>query len=158
MYGVYHNNLQFVLFHINSYKYTLGTEKRFIIEDDSGKAYILSSFSGTEQNGTWMTGISSKLKLRVDSKNDEDLELVLNYRAVGAEQRIAVKVNDELVEEYTAKGKETKTAQIPRKLIDENDIIIDIDHPDACSPESLGQGKDNRVLSLCLYSICINKQ
>ncbi len=136
------------------YPYELGTELSFM-EEDTASAYCIYGFSENEGTHTWTNGTSAAMAFRFDEDFDS-LELSLDYGTFDGEQRVIIYANDNIVANYVANGSEMKSLIIPKEFIEDGNLTLRFEFPEARSPKSLDQSEDARVLALGMHKISIS--
>jgi hypothetical protein len=96
---------------------------------------------------------------------DTDLVLELQFLPYIREekqprQRISVSVNGILVSEWveTVRKAQKRAIRIPARAVDNRELNIVFDLPDAASPRSLGLGADRKLLGIGLRSVQLSPQ
>lgn len=140
-----------------SYHYPLGKEIAFrdvaTIEND-----LLEGVNEIEDWGRWSQGNECVLHLKIDN-TDRDLMLEMDYVIFNEKQRIQLFVNDTILTEYEENGdRVVRKIVIPNTYIDNGNLEIKFELPDACSPLSIGKGGDSRILALGFVSLKISAE
>lgn len=124
---------------------------------------LVSGWSTPESWGTWSTGPQAQIDLRVTS---EARSIVLDVLAFvhpqHPAQRVIVSLNGEQVLTTRLVQLQDNHLEIPitpaiRQRLAENDrLTIELQLPDAISPEQLGINDDSRVMGLGLRRLTVN--
>ena len=127
--------------------YDLGQEITF------GKEGNMSSYmiSGVSEDH-WTSGKNVKIHLEGVSV-DTDLTLIMEYSTFGDQQHVIVNANKEQIADYTAAGSERKELVIPKTLLNNGTLVLEINLPDAKRPEN----GDKRELSLWMKRIMLRE-
>ncbi|QUC66684.1 sulfatase-like hydrolase/transferase [Aristaeella hokkaidonensis] len=127
--------------------YSLGEEITFGSDGNMGE-YAISGIS----NDHWTNSKNVTMKL-YDVHADSDLEFVFSYRYINSgEQHVTVFANKEQIADYVATEPEEKILIIPKSIISNDVISIEINFPDA-TPGS----KDKRERALWIKRVVIRE-
>ena len=133
------------------------SEPILFTEDAPGTAYFASGISGIETDFAWSLGKAGRLALALD-ENDIgiDLDAEFNFKMIyNAPQRLIVRSGDEeLFNEVITSPDEPVRFRIPAACTESGTLTLDLEYPDAVSPESLGRSTDARVLAFAFQRIC----
>ena len=124
---------------------------------DPGKIsyYAEKGFSENEGDHIWTDGKEAVLKFNVKSQQ-ENIYFRAWYKTYNGNQRVKLYVNDNLLEDYIARGEEDRQTQIPQSLIKNGELVIRYELPDACIPiSSNGDVLGERNLALDFKNIMI---
>lgn len=135
-------------------EYNLGEELSFFGEMPNANEYYTYGFSTSEEKFTWTNGKEAEMEFMVKGEYD-DLILDMSYLTYGDEQRVIVYANENKVEEYVAKGEETKQMIIPSEYIYDDKLVLRFELPDASSPKDNGTGEDVRKLALAMKRLTL---
>jgi len=124
---------------------------------------LVSGWSTPESWGTWSTGPQAQIDLRVTS---EARSIVLDVLAFvhpqHPAQRVIVSLNGEQVLTTRLVQLQDNHLEIPitpairQRLADNDRLTIELQLPDAISPEQLGINDDSRVMGLGLKRLTVN--
>ena len=124
---------------------------------------LVSGWSTPESWGTWSTGQQAQIDLRVTS---EARSIVLDVLAFvhpqHPVQRVIVSLNGEQVLTTRLVQLQDNHVEIPitpalrQRLADNDRLTIELQLPDAISPEQLGINDDSRVMGLGLKRLTVN--
>jgi len=156
-----------------SYQYGASIDFGF---DGDSQRYIGKGWSLGGPAATWTDGKSASLIIPI-AKIESNIELravFSPYTVWGKleEQRVTVLVNGNIVGKWTAQRQDNigerilrrfkherefveKTAVIPRELLEDSEVLITFDLPDATSPASLGVSQDARALGIEMRSLVL---
>lgn len=137
------------------YSYELGSTLSFCKENATANKFCINGFSSNEESFTWTDGNEAEMEFSVSGEY-QDLLLDFSYFTYADEQHIVIYVNDNKVEDYVAKGTETKQIAIPNEYIDNDRIVLRFELPDAVSPKDAGTGEDVRALALAMIDLTIS--
>ena len=127
--------------------YDLGQEIVFG-KDGNMSSYMISGVSEDH----WTSGKNVKIHLEGVSV-DTDLTLIMEYSTFGDQQHVIVNANKEQIADYTAAGSERKELVIPKTLLNNGTLVLEINLPDAKRPEN----GDKRELSLWMKRIMLRE-
>lgn len=148
-------------FRIKNYekaKYVLGDVITFAQEDPSALPYCIYGVGGFESGSSWLTGKSACLAFQVDEEIHEDLQVALNVNYVyGSPQNVTITMNGQQLFHKEMSETETIEFVIPAAIIQDGEIELIFDLPDAVSPYELGESDDTRTLSLSIASMVIRE-
>ena len=128
-------------------KYELGKEITF---GNDGNAYHYA-ISGISQDH-WTNKKTVTIYFD-DIQTENDLELILSYKTKGTQQHIIISANEVQLADYIASGSEEKTITIPHSILQSGSIILEINLPDAVTPES----GDKRELALWMKQMILQE-
>ena len=155
--NVYHGNSK-----INREEYTLGTLLSFGLEAN-GNQYCVSGFSKNEGTHTWTDGQQAFLTLPMHDKNFNIL-MQINFSPFLVpgkldQQRIKVSAGEQELGEWvvTKTGNQSKEIIIPKTLLKDSKLKIELDFPDAASPQQFDLSSDSRMLGIAISSITFDK-
>ena len=117
----------------------------------NGNLYCISGFSKNEASHTWTDGYKAAMKLNLHNCH-EDLILKMKYTVFQYNQEVGIFVNGHEVARYNANN-ETKEIFIPRSYIENNQILLEFDFPNANSPKNLGTSGDARLMTLAMHEM-----
>ena len=134
-------------------KYRLGSEILFT-EEGGGVNYFRSGISGVETDFAWSLGTKGKLCLDVGEVSG-DLTGTFRFRNIhGGAQRLVVKsAGQVLYDQEVTSIEEAVTFTVPAACVQNGELILDLEYPEAFSPSSAGAGDDNRMLAFAFSSI-----
>lgn len=119
-------------------------------------SYFYQGLSVLEDWGSWTDGHSVKGRFCIDSDEKKSpLTASFNLATVfNGKQHVIAKVNDETVFDGVVTA--GNNLEFPFMLPDDGLVSIVLELPDACSPKSLGQSEDSRILALAIQSFEIS--
>ena len=125
-------------------------------EHNSCKRYVSSGLSVAEPEFTWTDGHQLKMSMKLeDMAVGSPLTASFNLATVfNGKQHVIAKVNDETVFDGVVTA--GNNLEFPFMLPDDGLVSIVLELPDACSPKSLGQSEDSRILALAIQSFEIS--
>ncbi len=142
-------------------EYEVGSTLRF--DGSSALAYLVcyEGWAPPSNGYCWSRDVGAALNLRIpDRYFNTELELVIEYRAfvdsdVLPAQTIQVSINGVALERWVRDKPKiaTERIRIPSECVDQNDLHIQFEFPDAANLKSLGLGQDKRKLGIALYSL-----
>lgn len=137
-----------------SNKYILGTLLYFDLRS-TGNVYVTEGFSHVESAYTWTSGKEAMLEIPLKKVPTEDLFASISIvQKITGRQRVGVSINGDMLNYYNVTD-ETLNFRIPADMLSSENLEIRFDLPDAVSPRELGQGSDDRTLSLAFFSMNI---
>lgn len=124
---------------------------------------LTSGWSIPENWGTWSTGLQAQLDLRVTPEaRSIALEVMAFVLPQHPAQRVIVSLNGEQVLSTRLVQLEDNHLEIPispairQHLADNDRLTIELQLPDAVSPEQLGINDDSRIMGLGLKRLTVN--
>ena len=115
--------------------------------------------------GVWSTNKAQIIiSLDDESKNQKEYELRIWFKMLAASilspNRVKVTMNNKFLVNWAIKSEETnqRILIIKKESIENNEIVIDFDIPNATSPSSLGINDDDRNLGILLQAIELKSQ
>ena len=135
----------------NSREYTPGTVLYFD-ERDTARAYFVSGISNNEGASVWTLGNDAEM-LFIFPDPPGALQLTLEHGTYARKQTVEVRVNNRLIETYTAEGPTRHSVLIPDGTVNGLELRLRLHLPDALSPASLGKSGDPRLLALSMNSL-----
>ncbi|MGM9558721.1 YidC/Oxa1 family membrane protein insertase [Anaerovibrio slackiae] len=139
----------------NSDEYILGDWVDFSLAGNS-LSYVIFGFGWQESWGTWTCAKKAEIDFLIGNIKS-DLQLDIEYQTFNERQRVNCYVGDTQVAHFTATGIGEQCIYIPKKLVENERIIITLELPDATSPNSLGISEDNRELGLGIKKMRISE-
>ncbi len=117
--------------------------------------YFLRGMSETETDFAWTDGTEVQCRFSLAEEDIGDLQLRLNLRTVyHAPQRLRVTCGDRVLYEAAISDAETSVdIPIPADCVQDGNVSLTLDCPDAVSPASLGESEDTRYLAFAIESI-----
>ncbi len=136
-----------------------GTEKLSFARKDGATAMKIcqTGISRPEKDYTWTNEeiLTMRFHVAKDDRN-KPFRVKLAYRTYLPREHIVVSANGQKIDDYVAKGKETRTFKIPPECFgDDGTVELSLQMPDAVSPKELGLGGDTRRLALQLYRVTL---
>ena len=122
---------------------------------NTGRKFVVDGFSGLEADGTWTEGDFAQLQFLLENHPQEDLYLSASFNTqITACQTVGVYVDGNFLGWYAITEKKLDCV-IPAEMIDDTELDVRFELPDAVSPSELGSSTDARVLSLKFSSLVI---
>lgn len=143
---------------IYDYKdYLLGTSVSFQNEN----TFFAKGISSCEGWGTWMTGNEAYAYIRFENYQTGDIWG--NFEIAGIynnSQQIRVRVGEEILYDKILLPENPSDINfvIPERLVENGEIILICEMPDAISPQQNNESSDNRLLSIALKRITFFQQ
>ncbi len=143
--------------HSLEYEYELGTPLYFSLANGaSANHYFIKGLSHAEKTFTWTLGNKVAARFVIPREKGCNRQLKLVYQTFLPEERVSISVNGGNIADYVARGKETKTFEIPAAFVSSNGVVeLEFDLPDAVSPNELNKSADKRSLALRLFELSI---
>lgn len=134
-------------------EYTPGNDIIFTEESD-GRQYFTSGISVIEKNTAWSVGTSGQMQLCIDG-DVGGLTAEFTFRSLYTPpQKFIVRCGDRVLYDAVLNSVEEPVIfSIPAACIENGRLLLDLEYPDAVSPESRGTGVDKRALAFRFYSI-----
>jgi hypothetical protein len=132
----------------------LGEEITFIKNGKTGQLFR-GMFWGSEGNFSWAKGKANKFFLIFNKNPENDVIATFNFGAFNPPQRMIVKCNEDtlLNEIMTDPNSNRVVFNIPKELINGNQVTLTLEYPDAVSPASIGESNDERILAFAFTSM-----
>lgn len=137
--------------------YELGTVLSFAGTDRVQK-YCVEGFSVPEEKLTWTDTKRAIMEFQLTEIPDEDISVCVDVLgAFNGEQRVTIKVRNTIVYDSSLKEAESIEFAIPKNLVEDGNLRLVFELPDAVSPSDLGTGTDIRQLGIALESIVLKE-
>jgi hypothetical protein len=133
--------------------YHFGDRILFTNERD-GTRYFRSGISGIETDFAWSLGKSGQIVLDIENPN-EDLTGNFQFKLIyAAPQRLIICSDGQtLYNQEIISTEQSIEFEVPAECVKNGRLVLDLEYPDAVSPESLGKGSDTRQLAFGFSSI-----
>ncbi len=116
--------------------------------------YCLKGVSHPEKEFTWTNGQEMTMRFHLFGRDGMPKFLTMHYKTYLTEERVIAVINETKIAEFSARGEEKRTFDIPHTCAAADDNMeLTLFLPDAISPKKLGHSPDNRKLALKLFSI-----
>lgn len=138
--------------------YILGNELIFSAEGYNAGEYLSCGFSSPEYTGTWTDGHKSEMKFVLTDYKNENIFLNMKYFAYRENQHVKIYAGDTLIDEYDATCDTNRKIRIPQYCIDDNELSIRFEFPNASSPFENGESGDKRILALFVKTMTLIKE
>jgi len=122
---------------------------------------LVWGWSFAESWGRWSDGARARLSFALPARPTGDLELIMDLRSYsarwGQRQRVRFMVAGQLCKEVRlAQRRRPRPVRlrIPRALLSQ-ELLLDIELPDAAVPAQLGASEDTRALGIALHAITL---
>ena len=111
--------------------------------------------SASEGKHVWSDGKEAVFEFKFSGEY-ENILLEMTHWTHAGKQDVSIYVNDYLIANYIANGKENKKIIIPKEHINNGVIELKFCFPNAVSPKELGTGTDGRKLALAFSSLILS--
>ena len=148
----------FVPVTMNPPDYILGTRLTFAGEETTARQYSMMGLSINEETHTWSRKSKAILSFHLDHIPEKDV--LVHFDVMGTyngSQRVIASVHSQIVFQEAVTGARALDFIIPKNLVDNEILTIELKFPDAVSPYSLGQGDDRDLLALCLTGMYLEE-
>ena len=137
--------------------YTLGQPISFV-DYDEASCYMVDGFSCLENNYVWTDKRKAIFKVILKNKIKNSLLLTLKYFTYKNHQQVIIFVNGNKIADYLATDEQSKSIIIHKHSVeDTNTLTFEFYFPEACSPASLDENEDQRILALAFKEIMISQ-
>lgn len=138
--------------------YQIG-DKIVFTDSQDGRKYFLSGVSYIENDYAWSLGTSGQMAVKLP-ENVGGLTAEFQFQGIYASpQTLVISGGGQVLYESEIESvDEPIRFDIPSECITDDWLLLDLEYPDACSPLSLGDNEDTRVLAFRFYSICFSSQ
>ena len=122
--------------------------------DDDGRRYFLFGTSIIETDFTWSLDTHSQMLLHV-GEGTGDLTAEFRFKMIyAAPQTLTIRCGGStLYDAQVHSEEEAVRFTVPESCIKDGMLILDLEYPDAVSPQSLGRSEDSRVLAFAFQNI-----
>lgn len=136
--------------------YALGTILSFSKTENTAEGYCSSGFSPAEEDFTWTNSKTANMSFLILDEKSSDFVLEYTCIPFNGKQHIILYANDQKIADYNETGEETAKITIPAEYIQEGELNLRFELPDAKSPKELGMGEDARTLGLAMGKLVIS--
>ena len=129
-------------------------DRIFFTNERDGTRYFRSGISGIETDFAWSLGKSGQIVLDLEKPN-EDLTGNFQFKLIyAAPQRLIISSDGQtLYNQEIISTEQSIEFEVPAECVKNGRLVLDLEYPDAVSPESLGKGSDTRQLAFGFSSI-----
>lgn len=133
--------------------YVLGQTVPFT-EADDGRRYFSFGVSALEGDFAWSLGRRGRLVMSIDGVMG-DLQAELRFKMLyAAPQRLIVTAGDQILYDGTvSSAEEAVRFTVPADCVQDGWLLLDLEYPDAASPQERDGSKDDRDLAFAFSSI-----
>lgn len=141
------------------YDYQIGEEIVFIGDDRYGEGtrYFTSGISYIETYYAWSMGKSGQMLLNLGEDPGDlvgEFQFEQNWGVYAPPQRLVIRCGDfTLYDEKISSTEAPIRFEIPEQCIKDGWLTLDLEYPDAVSPNSRGEGEDTRELAFAFERI-----
>lgn len=138
-------------------RYELGTVLTFSDAKNTAKDYCVNGFSRAEDTGTWTD--SNTMNMSFSISNEEIADIVLEYTCVpfNGNQHVILYANDQKIADYNQMAEESKEITLSAEYIQDGELNLRFELPDAKSPKEVGLSEDARTLGLFMKELSIRQ-
>ena len=136
-------------------------EYQFTEGENEANAFFLRGLSKPEKGHTWTNDHYVIMEFRLDEATSNDLGIAFLFsRVYNNQQHCRIRSGDTILFEKTLSEDDKEISfTFPQScMINGNEVHVIMELPDACSPNSLGRGKDIRELALALTQMTIREK
>ncbi|MBI4836226.1 MAG: sulfatase-like hydrolase/transferase [Candidatus Abawacabacteria bacterium] len=139
----------------------LATPYSFNLATESTNAYLQGGWGQPEPKYTWTTDrYASVLIPGIDAPHNVIIDFKVVPFVLGekkSSQRLNITINNTTIAQATLDKAETIQVTVPHALIENKQIKLVFELPDAVSPKEVGLNSDERLLGIALQEMTVNK-
>ncbi len=137
-----------------NYAYKIGKTVYFTKSNPTANAYCVYGFGENEEPGTWTNGNYSLMHFSLGEVKT-DIGVRIDYGTFAIDHEVFVYANEELVANFIANSKKTKTIVIPKDCIVDGELFLKFYFPSAISPKDFGSSEATMKLALFMEGITL---
>lgn len=143
---------------ISQMQYTLGSLIDFT-KQGNGVDYFLSGISEPEENHTWSLGKTAELRIPMAEEPDGDITAKVFLSMVfNGSQRVIIRGADAILfDGRVSPTDSTIVFKVPKNCVQNGELVLTFEYPDAVSPLEVGVSQDPRVVAVGFYAMAFDK-
>ena len=139
-------------------QFVIGETSSISGKEDCASRYFVYGLSYVQESRyAWTIGSQSEIRMKFNETPANDLKLQFHFLSVfNSQQRLIVTSGDSvLFNDIVTSGQQSVSINVPKKLVVDQELTLDLKLPDAVSPESISGDQDLRKLAFGFTALTV---